>query len=200
MHFVFYIDDRWSVEKLTGSMYSLWTLSSTFSIDGRSWSWRACVSGLRSSWGFCWRSWAPMLAILMRSRLCCQSWGAPGAHAGGRGLLLGLCWRSWATPGAYVGGLGPLLGPILAVLGWSWASTAVLSRSWDLSWRSCAALEGCVGGLWPRCRRSWAAVGASVGKYEEHSFFEYVLISQAGARSSAKGAALGLSWTFCWQS
>ena len=35
MYFFFYIVDGWSVEKLTGSMYSLCTLSSTFSIDGR---------------------------------------------------------------------------------------------------------------------------------------------------------------------
>ena len=36
MYFVFYIVDGWSVEKLTGSIYSLCTLSSTFSIDAGS--------------------------------------------------------------------------------------------------------------------------------------------------------------------
>ena len=36
MYFFFYIVDGWSIVKLTGSMYSLCTLSSTFSIDGRS--------------------------------------------------------------------------------------------------------------------------------------------------------------------
>ena len=36
MHFIFYIVDGWSFEKLTGSIYSLCTFSSTFSIDAGS--------------------------------------------------------------------------------------------------------------------------------------------------------------------
>ena len=39
------------------------------------------------------------------------------------GRSLDLCVRSWATLGAYVGGLGAVLGPIMAILGRSWAST-----------------------------------------------------------------------------
>ena len=52
--------------------------------------------------------------------------------------------RSWAALGAYVGGLGAVLGPMLAILGRSWAST------------------GGPGPLWGRCVRSWAALGAYV--------------------------------------
>ena len=40
----------------------------------------------------------------------------------GLGRSRGLCWRSCAALGVYVGGLGPLLGPMLAVLGRSWAA------------------------------------------------------------------------------
>ena len=116
-------------------------------------------------------------------------------------------------------GLGPLLGPMLAVLGRSWAlcwrswavlgpMLAVLGRSWALCWRSWAALGLYVGGLgpllgpmlavldrsWALCWRSWAALGAYVAeKCEEHGDLENVLISRAGA-------VLGRSWTLCWRS
>ena len=77
--------------------------------------------------------------------------------------LLVLCVRSRAALETYVGGLGPLLGPMLAVLGHSWA----------LRWRSWIALRAYVGGLgpllgpmlavlgrsWALCWRSWAALG-----------------------------------------
>ena len=63
------------------------------------------------------------------------------------GRSLGLCVRSWAALEAYVGGPGAVLGPLLAILGRSWASTggpgprlgplcAILGRSWSLCWRS----------------------------------------------------------------
>ena len=42
----------------------------------------------------------------------------------------GLCVRSWVALGAYVGGLGAVLGPILAILGGSWASTGVPGPLW----------------------------------------------------------------------
>ena len=65
--------------------------------------------------------------------------------------------QCWATLGAYVVGPGAVLGPLLAVLGRSWASTggpgprlgplcAILGHSWSLCWRSSAALGPCVGG------------------------------------------------------
>ena len=71
-----------------------------------------------------------------------------------------LCGWSWAVLVASVRGLGPLLGPMLAVLGRSWAYVdglgallgpmlAVLGRSWDLCWRSWAALGAYVDGLGP---------------------------------------------------
>ena len=57
---------------------------------------------------------------------------------------------------------------------------------------------GRFGGL---CVRSWAALGAYVDeKYEEHGYFENMLISRAGARSAASRAVLGRSWTLCWRS
>ena len=61
--------------------------------------------------------------------------------------------------GAYVDGLGPLLGPMLAVLG----------RSWDLCWRSWAALGTYVGGLgrsWGLCGRPWGVEGRKVAQTE----------------------------------
>ena len=76
------------------------------------------------------------------------------------GRFGGLCVRSWAALGAFVEGPVPLLWPLLAVLGRSWASAAgpgpllgpmlaVLGRSWDLCWRSWAALGAYVGRLGP---------------------------------------------------
>ena len=71
-----------------------------------------------------------------------------------------LCGWSWAVLVASVRGLGVLLEPKLAVLGRSWASMGGPGPSWDLCWRS------------------WAALGAYVAeKYEEHCYFENVLIS-----------------------
>ena len=105
--------------------------------------------------------------------------------------------RSWAS----VGGPGLVLGHMLAVLGALGALWAILGRSWDLSWRSWAAIGAYVGGLAPLCWRSWAALGAYVDeKYEEHGYFENMLISQAGARSAASGAVRGRSWGPSWQS
>ena len=80
--------------------------------------------------------------------------------------------------------LGRLLGPMLAILGRSWACTggpgpllgplcAILGRSWSL------------------CGRSGAE------KCEEHSYLENVLISRAGARSAAWGSVLSCSWSLC---
>ena len=115
------------------------------------------------------RSWAALGAYVGGPGavlgLCWWSGGGLGTNVGDLGPLLGLYWRSWhalgatvrswAALGAYVGGLGPLLGPILAVLG----------RSWALSWRSWAALGTNVGDLGPLlglCWRSRAALRASV--------------------------------------
>ena len=72
--------------------------------------------------------------------------------------LTDLCVRSRAALETYVGGLGVLLGPMLAVLGRSWALMGglepllgplcpVLGCSWSLCWRSWAALGPYVGGL-----------------------------------------------------
>ena len=72
--------------------------------------------------------------------------------------LTGLRVRSWAAFGTYVGGLGALLGPMLAVVGRSWALMGglepllgplcpVLGCSWSLCWRSWAALWTYVGCL-----------------------------------------------------
>ena len=158
MYCVFYIVDGWSVEKLTGSMWSLCNFSSTFSTDGRSSSWCACVGGLGP---FLWplfavvgRSWAyvdglgarlgPMLAVLGRS------WAVLGCS-------WGLCSRSSALLGPYVGGLRPLLGPMLALLG----------RSWGLHCRSWAALGPMLvvlGRSWGLCWRSWALLGWNVSQ------------------------------------
>jgi len=112
---------------------------------------------------------------------CGWSWDGLGASVGGLGPLLwsmlavlgcscGLCWESWAAVGVYVGGLGPLLGlvgdpgPLLGPCRRSSAALgplrADLGRSWDLSWRS------------------WAALGAYVvEKHEERGCFENVLVS-----------------------
>ena len=86
--------------------------------------------------------------------------------------LTGLCVRSWATFGTYVGGLGALLGPMLAVLGRSWALMGglepllgplcpVLGCSWSLCWRSWAALGTYVGGLGPLLGPMLAVLGCS---------------------------------------
>ena len=91
--------------------------------------------------------------------------------------LTGLRVRSWAALGTYVGGLGALLGPMLAVLGRSWALMdglepllgplcPVLGCSWSLCWRSWAALGPYVGGLGPLLGPKLAvlaALGASEG-------------------------------------
>ena len=114
-----------------------------------------------------------MLAILGRSRA--------------------LCWRSWAALGPCVGGLGPLLGPMLAVLGCSWCLSgrcgaekceehgylenvlisragvrsaawgSVLSRSWDLCWRSWAAFVPYDVGLGPLLGPKSAVLGSFRG-------------------------------------
>ena len=63
------------------------------------------------------------------------------------GRSRGLCWRSRSALGAYVGRLGPLSGPMLAVLGRSWAYVDDLGRSRGPCWRSWAALGAYVGGL-----------------------------------------------------
>ena len=55
------------------------------------------------------------------------------------GRSWGLCWRSGAALGAVVGGPGPLLGPLLAVLGRSWAYVPG-PRPQGLCWRSWAVL------------------------------------------------------------
>ena len=107
----------------------------------------------------------------------------------------------WGCSWGSVGGPGPLLGPMLAVLGCSWASAgsprsllgpilAVLGCYWGLCWRSWAPMLAVLGRSWGLCGR----------KYEEHVYFENVLISQAGARSAASRAVLGRSWTLCWRS
>ncbi len=104
------------------------------------------------------------------SGLCWRSWVALGTHVGDPRPSWDLCWRSWPTLRAYVGGIEPLLRPMLAVLGRSWglygrsrarkceehgylenmvisragarsaAWGSVLSWSWGLCCRSCAAL------------------------------------------------------------
>ena len=105
-----------------------------------------------------------------------------------------LCSQSWAVLGAYVGGLGPTLrcsvgglGPLLGLGARSWAALA--------------AYVGALGPLLGLCGWSWAALGAYVAeKYEEHVYFENVLISRVGARSAASRVVLGCSWTLCWRS
>ena len=167
--------------KLWDSMFCLCILSSIFSMDGRSWSWRAacfffdnfsstssmdsrsrswlaCVGGLRSFLG-------PLCAVLMLA-VCWRSWD--------------LCWRSWAALGplrAVLGRPGGLyrrswlhLGGAWRVCCRSWASTggpgpllgplcAVLGRSWSLCWRSWATLGAYVGGLGPLLGpKTWSKV------------------------------------------
>ena len=86
--------------------------------------------------------------------------------------LTGLRVRSWAAFGTYVGGLGALLGPMLAVVGRSWALMGglepllgplcpVLGCSWSLCWRSWAALGTYVGGLGPLLGPMLAVFGRS---------------------------------------
>ena len=169
----FYVFDVWSMVKLTGSICFLFELSSTFSLDGRSWSWRACVGGLKSllgplcavlgrSWSLCWHSGGgfgtyfgclgPFLGPYGQSwaalgaclgGLGC-TWAALGTFVGDLGPLLGFSWRSWAAIGAAVCDPGPLLESILAVLG----------SSWGLSLRSAAALGAYAGGLGLENRRT----------------------------------------------
>ena len=125
---------------------------------------------LGCSRGLCRWSWppaGPLWVVMGRSQsVCGWSWVTPSASVDGpgplskppdgSGPLSGLCRWSWAALGASVGGPGPLLGLMSAVLG----------RSWNLRWRSWAALEASVGGLglsWGLCGWSWAALGATVG-------------------------------------
>ena len=86
--------------------------------------------------------------------------------------LTGLRVRSWVALETYVGGLGAVLGPMLAVLGRSWASMgglglllgplcSVLDWSWSLCWRSWAALGAYVGGLGPLLEPMLAVLGRS---------------------------------------
>ncbi len=115
--------------KLTGRMFCLCLLSSTFSIGGRMWSSPASVGGLRP---VC----APLRAALNRSwRLCGRSWGCFAASVSGLGRSWDLCWRSWATFGASVNGFGRLWGYR------RWPQAALRS----LSWRSCVE-------MWPKPR------------------------------------------------
>ena len=104
-----------------------------------------------------------------------------------------LCVRSWAAPGAFVGGLGADLGPILPILGRSWASTggpgpllgplkavfaplgrllgpmlAILGRSWASTGGPgplLGPLCAVLGRSWSLSRRSWAALGAYSGGF-----------------------------------
>ena len=114
--------------------------------------------------------------------------------------LTGLCVRSRAALETYVGGLGALLGPMLAVVGRSWALMGglepllgplcpVLGCSWSLCWRSWAALGPHVGGLgqlFSICWRSWAALGPYVGGL--------------GLLLGPMLAVLGCSWGLSWLS
>ena len=114
-----------------GSMYSLCTVPSICSIDDRSWSWCACVGGLRP---LLW----PLLSVL-------------GAYVGIPGPLLGLmlallvllgpvfavlgrswglCWLSWAALGVCVDGPGPLLGPVGAP-GWFCGQSGRVRACWQ---------------------------------------------------------------------
>ena len=128
------------------------------------------------------RSWASLEAYV--GGLGC-TWLALGAYVGDLGPLLGLYWRSWAVLVAaacspesllepHVGGLGPLLGPIVAVLGRSWAlcgrsgaekceehgclENVFISRAGVRSAAS-GVVFGCSCGL---CSRSWAALSVYV--------------------------------------
>ena len=151
----------------------------------RGWSWVALgtsVGGLGCSWAPCWRSWVALGAYVRGPGpswgLCWRFRAVLGPLFGAMLAVLGrswdLCWWSW-----------PLLGPLLAVLGRfgpenveehgnlenvlisragarsaAWGS--VLSRSWDLCWRSWAAFVPYVVGLGPLldlCWRSGAALG-----------------------------------------
>ena len=121
----------------------------------------AYVGGLRAvlgpmlailgrSWGLCERSWAPLCASVVQGRcsgLCWRSWGGLLIYVGGPGLSLGLYGRSWAALGASE--CGPRLRLELML--------AVLVCSWDLCWRSWAALGAYVGSL----GASWGLSGRS---------------------------------------
>ena len=148
MYFVFYIVDGWSVEKLTGSMsvFVICLLHFRLTVDRE--------------------ADVPVWVVLGRScSLCSRSWAALGAHVGGLGPLLGLCGRSGAEKceehgciekcAYFSSGSANLevLGPMLAVLG----------RSWDLCWRSWAALRAYVGGLGSGSGPMWAVLGADQG-------------------------------------
>ena len=138
-----------------GSMYSLCTVPSICSIDDRSWSWCACVGGLRpllwpllSVLGAYVGIPGPLLgavlglilAILGRSwGLCWRPWDLLGPMLAFLGRCWGLCWRSWCSwglclrswvaLGAYVGFPGLLLGSVLTVLGRSWGLLVLLGDS-----------------------------------------------------------------------
>ena len=99
------------------------------------------------------------------------------------GCSWGLCVRSGAALDAYVGGPGAVLGPMLAIVGRSWAALgalmavlaafwlhlgpmlAILGRSWGLCGRSRATLRAPVrdAAALGACGWSWAAHGAHVG-------------------------------------
>ena len=71
-----------------------------------------------------------------------------------------------------------------------------------------AVLMASVGGLGPLLGptlavlgRSWRLCGLSgAEKCEEHGNLENVLISRAGARSTARGSVWSRSWDLCWRS
>ena len=150
MYFFFYIFDRWSVAKLTGSMFCLcifvfyifdrWSDVKLTGLCGWSWvAFGASVGGLETVLG-------PLWAVLGRSRgLCGRSWAFLVAMLAVLECPWGLCWRSWAALGVYVRDTGPcwgvcwrspaVLGPLFG------AMLAVLVRSWDLCWRSWPLLE-----------------------------------------------------------
>ena len=188
MYFFFYIFDGWSIVKLMGSMFFL-------RIFLRFFRW---MVGLEVD--------GPLGVVFGGSKgLCGWSWAAPRASVGGPGPLSGplwvvlgrsqgLCGRSWVVLGSLLAVLGCLgsalgcyvggLGPMLAVLG---LKLAVLSRSWGLCWRS-----------WRLLGPLLAVLGRlGLKKAEEHDYLENVLISRAGAWSTAWVAVLGRSWGVC---
>ena len=89
--------------------------------------------------------------------------------------LTGFRVQSWAAFGTYVDGRGALLGPMLAVLGRSWALLGglepllgplcpVLGCSWSLCWRSWTALVANLGDLGPLLGPLWAVLARQVTK------------------------------------
>ena len=103
--------------------------------------------------------------------------------------------------------LGGLLGPMLAILGRSWAFTGG-GRPLGRCVRSWAALGAHVGGLGPLLGpivavlgRSWALCGRSgAEECQEHGCLENVFISRAGVRSAASGVVFGCSCGLCSRS